>query len=519
MKVILYKYENKEIIVDKSSYLQSPYTITGEVPEVNQNMEKPSLYFKFTSEPDYNYAYVEEWHRYYYVTNKNWIGGDVWQFDFAVDELYTYKALILSLSGIVKYSIYGSMKKHDPRLNFNALPIRSELTPLDPDNNDATLVYNGGLPLIMLRYYSAQYNSSITPPDPPASMHIVYMTPTSYMGFLQRWYDMIIDPNREQIAVAIGSSIIDVTTVYYYGSVATLTSDLDIVFDAPAVVLANNNAPYTIAAKPRDDSSLALCGAYHVYTVTDHDNLNEFLVGKKFKFPLTLTYYWQVNAAHTINLPFIGTLKLDLSNAGIGFNSTVNLIMQVKHDPWENAYVITFSYNNTELFMLRSISPVTTTLAFPEDKSFENAYMTNIMKAASLLANGAGTASLALGTGAMFGMGRMGGLIGDALGTGIEMDKLAVQSALSLTYKGVTGGSPDCVLPRSTVYMEIVTTYPAADYLNFWVDHGFPDGAYRALNTLTGFVQMQEFEMIYDSNATRDEMQRLEQQLYKGVIL
>ena len=72
---------------------------------------------------------------------------------------------------------------------------------------------------------------------------------------------------------------------------------------------------------------------------------------------------------------------------------------------------------------------------------------------------------------------------------------------------------------NDTIYAAVTELQPAPDYDVYQADHGYPDGACRTLGNLTGYVQMQDFEMIYDANATKGEMDRLEAQLYQGVIM
>jgi len=61
--------------------------------------------------PDYNYCYIKDFHRYYFITNVTSISALVWQIDCEVDVLATYRKEILATKAFVMYaqSSYNSM--------------------------------------------------------------------------------------------------------------------------------------------------------------------------------------------------------------------------------------------------------------------------------------------------------------------------------------------------------------------------------------------------------------------------
>lgn len=506
LHVTLYKYANKPIIVDKTNYLGTGLAMEGNALSGNQNMENPVILLHFSAEPDYNYAYIQEYHRWYYVGYKTWVGGDVWSLDFRVDELYTYRALVRSLDGLVAYSNSGLQYKFDPRLNYNVPPIRTKLSPA------AGVDTSGGVPWVLLRYYNMDMRSSLLDMgNAPTLMNCVYMNTYAYNGFLENYIKVLRD--SEALGIAIGNCIVDVSYVHYIGTFPG-TSDLNIVFNSFSVTKLNNNAEKTIEAKPVGVSA-NLCEAYQVDPYKA--NVPSGLI---YQFTDSWLYYWNRTAKRSLNLPWIGNIGIDINQMGWGRALQGTFSVRVSHEPLENAYVITMGYGSPVqwYFETRVSSPNTTNLAFPIDKSFDNLRETQMARIGSLIAQGTiatGMAAGGIGSPAM-----LGNLMGNILDTTLELENLAVKDALSFTYKGISGGYMDLAQPLTNyVYLEILTTPPADDYLDFWANHGYPDGAHRNLADLTGYVQMQEFEMKYDSNATIGEMSRLEAQLYKGVIL
>ena len=508
LHVTLYKYVNKPIIVDKTDYLGTGLSMEGNALSGNQDMENPVVLMHFTAEPDYNYAYIQEYHRWYYLTNKTWVSGDVWSMTWAVDELYTYRALVRSLDGLVAYSNSGLPYKFDPRLNYNVPPIRTKLDPVQGVD------VSGGVPWVLLRYYNMDLSASLIDiENAPTLMNCVYMNTVAYNGFLENYLQLLHTAGTEALAIAIGNCIVDVSYVHYVGTF-TQASDLNIVFNSYSVTKLNNNADKTIVAKPSGIAE-SRCKAYQCDPYR-----GGVPSGLTYQFTDSWMYYWNRTAKRSLNLPWIGNIGLDIDQMGWGRALQGTFSVKVSHEPLENAYVITLGYGSIVqwYFESRVTSPNTTNLAFPIDKSFENLRETQMARIGSLIAQGTiatGMAAGGIGSPAM-----MGGLISNILDTTLELENLAVKDALSFTYKGISGGYMDLAQPLTNyVYLEILTTPPADDYLDFWANHGYPDGAHRNLADLTGYVQMKEFEMKYDSNATEGEMARLEAQLYKGVIL
>ena len=507
LHVTLYKYADKPIRVDKTNYLTDAYNMTSNAQTPDQNMESPTILLHFTTEPHYNYAYIQEYNRYYFVTNKTWVSGDAWYFTLQVDERYTYRALVHEISGIVEYSNYGQTYKLDKRLNYDVPPTMDIAT---PDVGG----FSPGEPMILLRYYTANFdNTALGYETPPIMMNCAYMSIHAYHYFLEQYLKLFTD-DKENLAVAIGSTIIDVSIVRYLDfSVSGYTSDRNIIFNSPAVWAVNNNSGYTIPCEPIAGTILPNT---IVYQVDPYNILGG--ISKSYTFNINYGSYWMRTAKRKLNLPYIGSIDIDLSQFGVGADGDCELKISVAHEPAENAYVITPSVNDEVIFTARNATQTTTNLAFPIDTSFQNREQVETMKILNLIAQGATLA----GATAMAGIASpflLNRLVGGITGTMLEMDNLHMQDALSIQYKSVTGGSIDLVFPESYIYLETLYTQPAGDYVMYWADHGRPDGEYRSLANLSGYIKMQDFEMIYSSNATIGEMERLEQYLYQGVIL
>ena len=122
MNITLYKCTCEMDNATKSSYLTSPLSIDGTLRD-ESNVLNPSITFKATFNPqDYNYAYIKEFNRYYFITNITYVRNDVVRVDFNVDILYTYweKATI---NGIVERNQYN----YNDLVNDSAVTVSQDI--------------------------------------------------------------------------------------------------------------------------------------------------------------------------------------------------------------------------------------------------------------------------------------------------------------------------------------------------------------------------------------------------------
>lgn len=99
--VITYKSTAEVIRIDKSDYLTDRQDMTNNIKfEGTQNLISPSFYVNSTTEPAFNYVYIPEFKRYYYVSSKQWVSNNVWFVTLTVDVLFSHKDSILTLRGV-----------------------------------------------------------------------------------------------------------------------------------------------------------------------------------------------------------------------------------------------------------------------------------------------------------------------------------------------------------------------------------------------------------------------------------
>lgn len=91
---------------DRTSILKPTITVQGGTPT-----------FEGKTFPDYNYCYIEEFHRYYFIIEIVSVSALVWDISCEVDVLATYRKEILQAKGFIQYAQTGYNKYlGDPRL-------------------------------------------------------------------------------------------------------------------------------------------------------------------------------------------------------------------------------------------------------------------------------------------------------------------------------------------------------------------------------------------------------------------
>lgn len=83
-------------VLNKSSYLTLVATLTGTLRE-GCNVTDPSITIEFNSLPNFNYVYIPELNRYYFVKDIDNVRNKLWTIRLHIDVLMTYKTQILQL--------------------------------------------------------------------------------------------------------------------------------------------------------------------------------------------------------------------------------------------------------------------------------------------------------------------------------------------------------------------------------------------------------------------------------------
>lgn len=128
----LYKNSAEPNKVDKTADLSTVGTISG-VLRQECSLINPEIIIQYDKPPDFNYCYIANFGRYYYVENIVSMRQNLWRVRLRCDVLMTYKTQILNLTARIARQQYTySYRQIDSEIPFTNDP---EITVQDIPNN------------------------------------------------------------------------------------------------------------------------------------------------------------------------------------------------------------------------------------------------------------------------------------------------------------------------------------------------------------------------------------------------
>ena len=152
MTIVLYNCVAEKDRLDKSSGLTQVTTLTGYLRE-KTNVTDPEIVIEQSNLPTFNYFYIQDFNRYYFLTDIISVSTGLWRISGHVDVLYSFR---LSIEGLqVKVARneydYNLMLQDNKRLcqnkyHLTTTPI-TQTNPTDfaftlPSCNDSTELVN-----------------------------------------------------------------------------------------------------------------------------------------------------------------------------------------------------------------------------------------------------------------------------------------------------------------------------------------------------------------------------------------
>ena len=101
MNITLYKTKSESNKINKT--LTSSMSFTGTLKD-ECSVLNPTIFIESENLSDYNYLYIKEFNRYYFINDIKNVRNNIWSITGEVDVLYTYKDKILSLPLILEKS-------------------------------------------------------------------------------------------------------------------------------------------------------------------------------------------------------------------------------------------------------------------------------------------------------------------------------------------------------------------------------------------------------------------------------
>lgn len=110
MRIQFYKISNVSKKINKQLPGTPPLTLDGFLKD-GSNIMDPVIQIEHSGVPDYNYAFIPEFNRFYFMKPATSVTNNVWEISLHVDVLYTYRQGILTAPCIVaksssKYNLY-----------------------------------------------------------------------------------------------------------------------------------------------------------------------------------------------------------------------------------------------------------------------------------------------------------------------------------------------------------------------------------------------------------------------------
>lgn len=98
--IVLYSNSAEINRVNKSEYLEEVATLAGAFRDSTSVLE-PSVVIEYSGVPNFNYAYIPKFNRYYFINNITSVRNNLWELDMEVDVLMTYNSAIINQTAFV----------------------------------------------------------------------------------------------------------------------------------------------------------------------------------------------------------------------------------------------------------------------------------------------------------------------------------------------------------------------------------------------------------------------------------
>lgn len=106
-EITLYKNSAEENRINKTPYLEYIGVIQGALRD-STSITDMTITIQQTEFPTFNYVYIAEFNRYYYVVDVTSIRTSIWEITLSVDVLMSYKNAILNVEGFIDRNEFDS---------------------------------------------------------------------------------------------------------------------------------------------------------------------------------------------------------------------------------------------------------------------------------------------------------------------------------------------------------------------------------------------------------------------------
>lgn len=97
MTIVLYNSTAEKEVLNKSGYLTQVSTLTGTLRK-ECNIVDPRIIVELDTLPNFNYAYIPEFNRYYFLTDVTSVNNKLWEISLHCDVLFSHMNGIMGLT-------------------------------------------------------------------------------------------------------------------------------------------------------------------------------------------------------------------------------------------------------------------------------------------------------------------------------------------------------------------------------------------------------------------------------------
>lgn len=518
-----YHYIYNKKFINKTPYLTDPKTLTTDKVAGDQDLENPVLTITSsgtTEVASYNYCYIQDWNRYYFIVKRNWLASNVMQIWLQEDYRYTAKTLIQAQTGLCRYSGLGDTNLIDNRVRF-----RPETTKTVYNVEYENIVTTPMQIWYVIKFMSAfPYTSASVPAtsyDRAWAINIAYLNQDAYTKFLDA-YLAAVETDR----VLVTSCILSINRVQYIGLNTTAMSDYydnGIRFYCPFGGESTKDVTLTWTSG----------GTAECYIITGPEYVQEIFSRTAFVSTGNHTAYsfnshsrfWELNAQYVLKLPDLQPISFDPK--AFGFTSSFTINFSINYEPFSENYIIRFKdASGSEAVDKPIIQHCAIQVPFLGDTALDQLAAKELNNTVGLIGGYAGGIIGALGSAVTLNLGSAVNSFASLATLQNNYDMQAQQQSLAATLNQSvtpsTGGSDDWVygglyIPANAQFIQFKQTPISTP----WGYKGIPDGQWRSLLTLdqTGYAEIEVDEIVGNNyNYTDNELENIKAVLSEGVI-
>lgn len=146
MDITLYVNNSENRALSKS--LSQPLVLSGSLRE-ETSILNPSILFELDYPSTYNYCYIPDFHRYYFISNMTSVRTNLWRIDCSVDVLMSFRDEIMQLSIVTDNSEDSPERYMNGEAWQRLVKTKTDIVSFPSGFNDTgeyILITSGGIP-------------------------------------------------------------------------------------------------------------------------------------------------------------------------------------------------------------------------------------------------------------------------------------------------------------------------------------------------------------------------------------